>query len=137
ADMTAYERCMAAGKDAQVQQQVAAGQALGFNGTPSFQFVRQTTGKSYTLAGAQPVEGFTRWIDDLLAGKEPPKDVEAQTDKAQKIELPFWAKPEGLAPDPKRPGFTVAGDRYKGSPNAKLVIVEFGDFQCAACQRHA
>jgi protein-disulfide isomerase len=137
ADITAYERCIAAGsKDAQVQQSVTAGQALGFNGTPSFQFVRQTTGKTYTLVGAQPVDVFTRWIDNLLAGKEPPKDEEAQPAPAHKPELPFWATPEGLAPDPQRPGFTVAGDRYKGNPNAKLVAVEFGDFQCPTCQRH-
>jgi protein-disulfide isomerase len=138
ADMTSYEACMASGRqDAPVQQGVAAGQALGFNGTPSFQFVHHASGKTYTLVGAQPIDVFTRWIDDLLAGKEPPKDQQAEPAAAQKPELPFWAKPEGLAPDPQRPGFTVAGDRYKGSPNAKLVLVEFGDFQCDACQRHA
>lgn len=133
ADMTAYERCMASGRnDARVQQRVAAAQALGFTGTPSFQIVHQTSGKTYTLVGAQPVDVFVRWIDTLLAGKEPP-----QAQQPQKPELPFWAKPEGLAPDPKRPGFTVAGDPYKGNPNAKLVLVEFADFQCPACQRHA
>jgi protein-disulfide isomerase len=136
-DMPAYERCLAAGsKDAQVQQRVAAGQALGFNGTPSFQFVHPASGKTYTLVGAQPVDVFTRWIEALLAGKEPPKDEEAQLAQAQKPELPFWATPEGLAPDPKRPGYTVAGDAYRGNPNAKLVMVEFSDFQCPACQRH-
>ena len=56
---------------------------------------------------------------------------------AKKFELPFWAKPEGLAPDPKRPGFTVAGDPYKGNPKAKTVLVEFADFQCPSCQKHA
>ena len=132
ADMTAYERCMASGRnDARVQQRVAAGQALGFNGKPTFQFVHQPSGKTYTLVGAEPAEVFTRWIDALLAGKEPP-----QAPQAEKPELPFWAKPEGLAPDPKRPGFTVAGDPYKGNPDAKLVVVEFGDFECPACQRH-
>jgi protein-disulfide isomerase len=30
----------------------------------------------------------------------------------------------------------VAGDAYKGNPNAKLVMVEFSDFQCPCCQRH-
>ncbi len=135
ADMTAYEQCVASGRhEALVQQSVAAGQALGFNGTPTFQFVHRPSGKTYTLVGAQPVDVFTRWIDDLLAGKEPPKTEEAQP--AQKVELPFWAKPEGLAPDPKRPGFTVAGDPYKGSPDAKMVMVEFVDFQCPPCQRH-
>lgn len=132
ADMPPYERCMASGRqDARVQQRVTAAQGFGFNGTPTFQFVQQASGKTYTLSGAQPVEVFVRSIDALLAGKEPPED------KPAKPELPFWAKPEGLAPDPKRPGFTVAGDPYKGNPNAKLVVVEFSDFQCPACQRHA
>lgn len=136
ADMTAYERCMASGRtDARVQQSVAAGQALGLTGTPSFQFVHHASGKTYTLVGAQPIDVFTRWIDALLVGKEPPQAQQAQP--AEKPELPLWAKPEGLAPDPKRPRFTVAGDAYKGNPEAKLVLVEFGDFQCPACQRHA
>jgi protein-disulfide isomerase len=84
------------------------------------------------LVGAQPLEVFTRWIDALLAGQEPP-----QAQQADKPELPLWAKAEGLAPDPTRPGYTMAGDPYKGNPDAKLVLVEFGDFQCPACQRHA
>jgi len=134
-DMPAYEQCLASGRtDAQVQQWVAAAQALGFNGTPSFQFVHHASGKTYTLVGAQPVDVFTRWIDALLAGQAPPEDQQAQ--QAERPELPLWAKPEGLAPDPKRPGFTLAGDPYKGNPAAKLVV-EFGDFQCPACQRHA
>ena len=75
ADMTAYEACMASGRQGRpVQQSVAAGHALGFNGTPSFQFVHHATGKTYTLVGAQPVDVFTRWIDALLAGQEPPQD---------------------------------------------------------------
>jgi len=60
AEMAAYEQCMAAGRtDARVQQSVAAAQALGFTGTPSFQFVQHTSGKTYTLVGAQPVEVFS------------------------------------------------------------------------------
>jgi protein-disulfide isomerase len=136
ADMPAYEQCLASGRhDARVQQSVAAGQALGFNGTPSFRFVHHASGKTYTLVGAQPVDVFTRWIDALLAGQEPPQPQEAQ--QPDKPELPFWATPNGLAPDPKRPGYTVGGDPYKGNPESKLVLVEFGDFQCPACQRHA
>jgi protein-disulfide isomerase len=133
ADMAAYERCMASGRnEARVQQSLAAGQALGFTGTPTFQFVHSAGGKTYTLVGAQPVDVFGAWIDALLSGKEPP-----QAQEPPRPELPLWAKPEGLAPDPKRAGFTVAGDPYKGSPDAKLAVVEFGDFQCPACQRHA
>src|SRR5262245_11071114 len=131
ADMPAYERCMGSGRhDARIKQRAAAAEAQGFTGTPTFQFV-PASGKTYILSGAQPVEVFVRWIDALLAGKEPPET------KPEKPELPFWAKPEGLAPDQKRPGFTVAGDPYKGNPNAKLVVVEFTDFPCPFCQRHA
>jgi protein-disulfide isomerase len=138
ADMAPYEACMASGRqEARVQGSVAAAQALGFNGTPTFQFLNGPAGKTYTLVGAQPVDVFTRWLDALLAGKEPPKDEQTDPAQARKPELPFWAKPEGLAPDRNRPGFTVAGDRYKGSPDAKVVLIEFEDFQCPACQRHA
>lgn len=132
-NMKRYNQCIASDRvKAQVKQRIAASKALGFTGTPSFQFVQQTTGKTYTLVGAQPLDVFATWIDALLAGKEPPKAREPE-----KPELPQWAKAEGLAPDPKRPGFTRAGDPYKGNPNAKLVLVEFGDFECPACQRHA
>ena len=51
--------------------------------------------------------------------------------------MPFWATAEGLKPDPDRPGFTLAGDMYKGSSDAPIVVVEFSDFQCPYCQRHA
>jgi Thioredoxin len=78
------------------------------------------------------VNVFNAWIDALLAGKEPP-----EAKQTEKPELPPWAKPEGLAPDPKRPDFTVAGDPYKGKPGAKLVVVEFADFACPSRRRHA
>jgi len=51
--------------------------------------------------------------------------------------LPLWAKTEGLAPDPERPGYTMAGDAYKGDADAKLTVIEFTDFQCDSCARHA
>jgi protein-disulfide isomerase len=62
----------------------------------------------------------------------PPEDP-----KPKPPELPLWAKPEGLAPDPERPGYTRAGDQYKGNAEAKLTVIEFTDFQCDSCARHA
>lgn len=135
ADMAAYQDCMTSGgKDSQVQESIAAGEALGFNGTPSFQFIQNESGQTYILVGALPVDTFAQWLDALIAGEAPPQE---EQEEAKPPELPFWATPEGLAPDPDRPGFTLAGDPYKGSPNAKLVVVEFADFQCDSCQRHA
>jgi protein-disulfide isomerase len=133
ADLATYQACIAAGRyDRPIEASVTAGQALGFNGTPSFQFIQNTTSQTYTLVGAYPVDTFSQWLDALAAGKAPP-----QEETPEPAELPFWANSEGLAPDPKRPGFTLAGDPYKGNPKAKLVVVEFADFQCDSCQRHA
>jgi protein-disulfide isomerase len=135
ADMTAYEACMASGRTiSAVDKGVAEAQTLGYNGTPTFRLARAGSEKFYTLEGAQPIAVFNQLIDALVAGKEPPQEQQAA---ATKQELPFWAKPEGLAPDPEHPGFTMAGDPYKGNPQAKLVVVEFSDFQCPACRKHA
>jgi protein-disulfide isomerase len=134
-DMAAYQACLAAGgKDSQVEESVAAGAALGFNATPSFQFIQNDSGQTYTLVGAYPVDTFVQWLDALVAGEAPPQDQGQE--EAEPPELPFWANADGLTPDPERPGFTMAGDQYKGDPDAKLVVVEFSDFQCPACQRH-
>ena len=84
------------------------------------------------MSGAHPLERFARYADPLIAGVEPPEDP-----KPEPPEMPLWAKPEGLAPDPDRSGFNVAGDAFKGNPDAQLVVVEFNDFQCPACQKHA
>ncbi len=56
----------------------------------TFQFLHQTSGKTYTLVGVQSVDVFARWIDDLLAGKEP-----LQAQPPEKAGLPSWARPEG------------------------------------------
>jgi protein-disulfide isomerase len=129
ADMAEYESCTESGRqEANVDASVAAGAALGFNATPSFQFV-SPGGDSYTFAGAFPITKFAEWVDALRVGEPPPTPPPP--------ELPYWASEEGLAPDPDRPGFTMAGDPYKGSLEAAVVVVEFSDFQCPSCRRHA
>lgn len=130
ADIQMYQECIQSGRTkTQLQQGIQDGQSLGFNGTPSFQF-SGGDGKPYVLIGAQPVAVFQQWIETLLAGEVPPADTVEPTVKP---ELPLWAKPEGLTPDSERPGFTIAGDPYKGNPDAPLTVVEFSDFQCPAC----
>jgi protein-disulfide isomerase len=132
--MSAYQECMESGRTVPlVDDRVAQGISLGFNGTPSFQFLDNASGDVYELVGAQPLETFQSYLDAMVAG-EAPSDVTAADEEPQ---LPFWANEEGLAPDPDRPGYTLAGDPYKGDPNAPLVVVEFSDFQCPSCARHA
>lgn len=133
ASLQRYQRCMADDQvHSTVQQKVTAGAALGFNATPSFQIDPAGDQPTAQLVGALPADTFVQWFDALIAGKELPKAVEPP-----KAELPFWAQPAGLAPDPNRPGYTMAGDPFKGATDATITIVEFSDFACPACATHA
>lgn len=132
-DMDIWQACIDSGEQqARVSGSVEQGKTLGFSGTPSFQFLSADSDTAYQLVGAQPLDRFARLADPLIAGETPPEDP-----KPEPPELPSWANPEGLAPDPQRPGFNMAGDAYKGDPEAPLVVVEFNDFQCPGCRRHA
>ena len=135
-DVTAYEACMKSPEaSAKVAASVKAGEAQGFNGTPQFRFL--SAGRDpYPMSGAQPQARFDSIIAALLTGAALPAAEEPQ-EPAAPAELPLWARREGLAPDPKRPGRTVSGDAFKGNPHAPVVVVEFSDFQCESCARHA
>ena len=140
ADPTQYGSCMANNETqlTKVNESLSEAQALGFTGTPSFRFVREETGETFALTGAQPYDTFAGWIDTIASGGSPQDAAQGQQERQQGDgQLPFWATAEGLAPDPDRPGFTLAGDMYKGSSDAPIVIVEFSDFQCLYCSRHA
>ena len=55
-DMEAYGACMAAGEtDSLVSQRVAAGRALGFNGTPTFQVLDNVSGEIHLLSGKRKI----------------------------------------------------------------------------------
>ena len=110
-------------------------QRRGLAGTPSFQFVRIADGAVFQLEGAQPFEQFEVLIDAILAGESPEALAEANAQESAGI--PFWATPEGWAPDPDRPGYNMAGDQYKGSLDAPITMIEFSDFQCPYCKRHS
>ena len=117
-----------------VDERVAQGTGIGFNGTPSFQFLANDSGDLYELVGAHPLDVFQGYLDAMVVGEAPP---DAAVDEGEPEGLPLWANEEGLVADPNRPGYTVAGDPYNGDPEAPVVVIEFSDFQCPACQRHA
>jgi protein-disulfide isomerase len=136
AEMTPYSQCINTGRaQTAIQQSIAAGSALGFNGTPSFQFIEKKSGKTYQMIGAYPAETFSQWIEPILAGQEPAQAKATATPAP--VELPLWANAKGLAADSKRPGFNLAGDPYRGDLEASVVVVEFSNFQCTACKKHA
>lgn len=134
-DRARFDDCVASGvMNTVIEQSLAEGQALGVTGTPTFNFVREATAENFLLVGAQPYEEFAGMITALVAGETPPQaqQAEAQGDP----QIPFWATTEGLAPDPARPGYDLAGDLYRGNPDASVVVIEFSDFQCPYCRRH-
>jgi len=139
-DLDAYQACVASGeKEALVAQSVMEAQSLGFSGTPSFHIVRDATNDAYPLVGAQPYDQFAAILDTLIAGETPQVaqgSSEDNGDSGGSGEIPDWATTEGLQPDPDRPGYTMAGDLYRGNPDADVVVVEFSDFQCPFCRRH-
>lgn len=136
ADVAKYTECIdSKAKAATIEQSLAEGQKLGITGTPSFQFVRVATNEGFPLVGAQPYDQFANLIDALVAGKKP-EQPQAQANPPGDQKIPVWATAEGLKPDPKRPGYDMAGDEIRGNPDAKIVVVEFSDFQCPFCRRH-
>lgn len=140
-DTAAFQECMASGRFAeQINAGATDAQTLGFNGTPSFHLVADTLEETYTLVGAQPLETFRGYLDSLIAG-EAPADPDTGQDSGTTSEpagLPIWADMEtGLRPDPNRPGVNLAGDHYKGNPDASVVVIEFSDFECPFCRDHA
>ncbi|HEY63589.1 MAG TPA: DsbA family protein [Caldilineae bacterium] len=122
-DREAFEECLDSGRtSAAIDADLEAGMAAGVRGTPTF-FLND-----YRIVGAQPFEAFQSAIDALLEGRTPP---------TPEPRIPYWATAEGMSPDPERSGYTMAGDVYKGSPDAPVVIFEFSDFQCPYCRRFA
>ena len=138
ADLDAYTACMEndqAAKQAFIDAAIAEGQAAGVSGTPSFNFLGGPDGQ-YLLVGAQPYEQFAAYVEALAAGEAPIGAEQQQAENGAPAEIPVWATAEGWQPDPDRPGLNMAGDWYRGDLDAKVVVVEFSDFQCPFCRKH-
>ncbi len=102
---------------------------LKVEGTPQF-FIN-----GRRLTGAQPVESFTQLIDDRLVLA---KQMVAAGVSAQNVygEIMKAAQP-AAASLPQR--VTLAAPKtprpFRGSPQAKVVVELFSDFQCPFCER--
>ncbi len=125
--------------DAAIQEARAA----GFNGTPTFVLsYRDTPARMLTLPGALSFDDMarvTRNLGDFLDRME--------AEAARVDQLPYWIMDEGLAPaglwlQPREDvptvveGVTNAGDYFRGSPFAEVVVFEFSDFECPYCRQH-
>ncbi|MBP9865638.1 MAG: thioredoxin domain-containing protein [Candidatus Omnitrophica bacterium] len=118
-DAGKFDQCLA-GSSAKdwVKKDLAAGQAAGVQGTPAV-FVN-----GQLISGAVPYDQFKQAIDGALSGKPAvvPSPALAPAAPAAPSEVTFN---------------DLAGRPFKGPENAKVTLVEFSDFHCSFCSRHA
>jgi protein-disulfide isomerase len=123
-----------------IDDDMAVGKAVGVQGTPA-SFINGNF-----LSGAQPVEAFSKVIDEEL-GKA--KAAIASGTKADKVYAKLAGENKAKAPakaDPKPEAKPAEDDKtvwkvpagdgpVKGGAEALVTIVQFSDFQCPFCSR--
>ena len=105
-----------------VNDHLQRGVELGVNSTPTF-FVNNKF-----ISGAQPAFVFLEVIAAELAGG--PTSLDEYSDDIRRL---AETEPPRFAILSERPD--IAGAAIEGNPNARVVVVEFSDFQCPFCQR--
>jgi protein-disulfide isomerase len=137
-DMGKFKTALDTGSGkAKVQADLAAGAAIGVQGTPNFYI------DGRNLTGAQPYEEFKKVVDDEIARAD--KLIAKGTPAGQVYSaFMFSAKSKPAAPAAANRGPGAGTEVYKvqvgdaptrGGREPKVTIIEFSDFQCPYCGR--
>jgi protein-disulfide isomerase len=120
-DEAAFRQCLGAEPSAElINEQLQRGFASGVNGTPTF-FINDKV-----LIGAQPAAILDEIIDHELAGT-----ADAVEDYSPAVQQLAAAGRFRIADG----RIAIDGAEIKGDPDARVVVVEFSDFQCPFCKR--
>lgn len=118
-DVRAFRGCLESNRFVDhIEASVASGAQRGVNSTPSF-FIN-----GQLMTGAQPLEAFNRAIDSVMSGEQ-----------LAGAEEPAPTRAPGVEPTPVSLNDEVAA--AMGDPDAPVTIIEFTDYQCPYCARHA
>lgn len=121
-DVKKMDSCVqSGGKEAEITAEEAEGSTLGVQGTPGF-FIN-----GRFLGGAFPYEAFKEVIDNELAGKGS-NDLKAYSQTLQGA-----AAQQAFNPVPKQ--VNIGNAPTQGPADAKVIIVEYSDFQCPFCEQ--
>lgn len=95
-----------------IDDQMSGGQAAGVSGTPGNLIINLDTNSVRPLPGAQPFDAFKAQIDAALGEKS-----------------------VASKPNLSVPAIDFSRDHIRGNKKAKVVVIEYSDFQCPFCQR--
>lgn len=122
-DQAKFSQCLGQQENISlINAQLQRGASLGVTGTPTF-FINNKK-----LVGAQPVAILEEIIEAELKGS--PSTLDGYSDGIRQLAA---ASPPGFQIMDSKPD--VSDAVIEGSPNAKVMIAEFSDFQCPFCKR--